>query len=383
MSKVLINEAVLNWAVERSGKSFDALEDRFPRIREWASGEAQPTLRQLRDLSKATWTPLGFLFLDAPPEMPLPVKHFRTIDDGTPTSPSVDLLETVQAMQTRQGWMREFLLEEGQDALAFVGAGLGGVDAIELGRLMRVTLGLREGWAADQSTWTEALRMLKDSMESVGILVVINGIVGNNTRRKLNVDEFRGFVLADEYAPLVFVNGADGKAAQIFTLAHELAHLFLGSSAAFDLRDMQPAADSTEQACNQGAAEFLVPSGQLLRAWTELNRSAEPFHAGARQFKVSEIVVARRALELDLISKDDFLMFYQDYAGRDRQPASKRPTGGDFWANQNFRIGKRFGVAVVRAAREGRLLYSEAYRLTGLFGRTFEKFATRLEGVGA
>ena len=99
MSKVLINEAVLNWAVERSGKSFDALEDRFPRIKEWASGEAQPTLRQLRDLSKATWTPLGFLFLDSPPEMLLPIKHFRTIDDGTPTSPSVDLLETVQSMQ--------------------------------------------------------------------------------------------------------------------------------------------------------------------------------------------------------------------------------------------------------------------------------------------
>ena len=383
MSKVLINETVLNWAVERSGKSFDALEDRFPRIREWASGEAQPTLRQLRDLSKATWTPLGFLFLDAPPEMPLPIKHFRTIDDGTPTSPSVDLLETVQSMQTRQGWMREFLLEEGQDALAFVGAGVEAADAIELGRLMRVTLGLREGWAANHSTWTEALRTLKDSMESVGILVVINGIVGNNTRRKLNVDEFRGFVLADEYAPLVFVNGADGKAAQMFTLAHELAHLFLGSSAAFDLRDMQPAADSTERTCNQGAAEFLVPAEQLVRAWTELNRSTEPFHTGARRFKVSEIVVARRALELDLINKDDFLMFYQDYAGRDRQPASQRPTGGDFWANQNFRIGKRFGATVVRAAREGRLLYSEAYRLTGLFGGTFEKFATRLEGAGA
>jgi Zn-dependent peptidase ImmA (M78 family) len=117
------------------------------------------------------------------------------------------------------------------------------------------------------------------------------------------VTEFRGFVLVDEYAPLVFINGADGKAAQMFTLAHELAHVWFGRSAAFDLRDLQPANERTELACNSVAAEFLVPKTELQRSWPTLQQDPEPFQAIARQFKVSALVGARRALDLQLISR--------------------------------------------------------------------------------
>jgi Zn-dependent peptidase ImmA (M78 family) len=212
-------------------------------------------------------------------------------------------------------------------------------------------------------------------------MVVVNGIVENNTRRKLDVAEFRGFVLVDDYAPLVFVNGADGKAAQMFTLAHELAHVWLGSSAAFDLRELQPANDRTELACNRVAAEFLVPEAQLRASWPALRRDAEPFQAIARQFKVSSLVGARRALDLQLISKREFLDFYGEYQEDERRAAAKKPEGGDFYATQNLRIGRRFAQAVVQAASEGRLLYRDAYQLTGLYGKTFASYAESL-GTG-
>jgi Zn-dependent peptidase ImmA (M78 family) len=215
-------------------------------------------------------------------------------------------------------------------------------------------------------------------MEDRGITVVVSGIVANNTRRKLDPAEFRGFVLVDEYAPFVFVNGADGRAAQMFTLAHELAHVWLGSSAAFDLRNLEPAEDATEQACNRIAAEFLVAEEAMRQAWPSARGEAEPFQALARRFKVSELVVARRALDLRLISRDAFFEFYEAYSQDERRRASRQTGGGNFYAAQSLRLGRRFAETLVRATREGKVSYKEAYRLTGLYGRTFERYAEAL-----
>jgi Zn-dependent peptidase ImmA (M78 family) len=217
-------------------------------------------------------------------------------------------------------------------------------------------------------------------MEDAGILVFVNGVVENNTHRKLDPAEFRGFVLVDKYVPLVFVNGADAKAAQMFTLAHELAHVFFGSSAAFDLREMQPADDPVEQACNHIAAEFLVPEQKLRQIWPSVKTDPEPFNAIAKNFKVSVLVAARRALDLQLIGKDAFFDFYHAYRKEDkeRRQAASQPKGGDFYRTQNSRVGRPFASAVASAVIEGKLLYSEAYRLTGLYGNTFDNYINYL-----
>ena len=379
MSRVAITESVLYWAVSRSGRKFDSLEEKFPRIQEWASGASQPTLSQLESFARATFTPLGYLLLKEPPADKLPISHFRTQDDETPVRPSPDLIETVHTMQLRQAWMREFLVEQGLEGLDFIGSAAQGDGPAWIADRMRSTVGLDVEWAAGFSTWTDALTALRRVMEDRGVLVVSNGIVGNNTSRKLEPREFRGFVLVDDYAPLVFVNNADAKSAQMFTLAHELAHLFLGSSAAFDLRGMQPADDPTEQLCNQAAAEFLVPSDLLRDAWNETRAKDLGFQAIASRFKVSEVVAARRALDLRLITWDQFWDFYREnQARRDVAPSG----GGNFYANQDFRVGRPFAAAVVQATREGNLLYSEAYRLTGLYGKTFEGYADYIETGG-
>ena len=379
MSRVAITESVLYWAVSRSGRKFDSLEEKFPRIQEWASGASQPTLRQLESLAKATYTPLGYLLLKEPPAERLPISHFRTQGGESPSRPSPDLIESVHTMQLRQAWMREFLVEQGHEEIDFVGSASPGFGPVELADEMRSTVGLNAEWAAKYSTWTDALAALRRALEDQGLLVVFNGVVGNNTRRKLDPGEFRGFVLVDNYAPLVFVNNADAKSAQMFTLAHELAHLLLGSSAAFDLRGMQPADDPTEQLCNQAAAEFLVPSDLLRDTWHEIRLENQGIQAIASRFKVSEIVAARRALDLSLITWDQFRDFYRkSQARRDIAPSG----GGNFYANQDFRVGRPFAAAVIQATREGNLLYSEAYRLTGLYGKTFEEYATYIEAGG-
>jgi Zn-dependent peptidase ImmA (M78 family) len=291
-------------------------------------------------------------------------------------------------MQRRQQWMREYVIELGQDPLSFVGSARSIGDVKGLAQRIRSTLGLTKRWAIECSTWEEALRKLRDAIEDSGILVATSGVVGLNNRRTLDPEEFRGFVLSDRYAPLVFVNGADTKSAQMFTLAHEVAHVWLGKDGIFNLIHMLPANDKTERFCNQVAAELLVPKQMLLDRWPEAEASEKPFHTIARWFKVSPIVAARRGLDLKLISKPDFFAFYNQYKQEWQQhKARAKRSGGDFYRTQNVRLGKRFGYAVVQAAKEGRLLYRDAYRLTGLKGSTFDRYAAllseRMEGGAA
>jgi Zn-dependent peptidase ImmA (M78 family) len=382
MTRVVVNPRLLSWAVERSGREA-AVERKFPKLGQWVQGVSAPTLRELEEFARATATPFGFLFLDEPPEEPLPIPHFRTHTGQSPRRPSADLLETVYALQRRQAWLREYLEGQGEEPLTFVRSGRAQETPQAVAARMREVLELRPDWAQSQPTWTDALAELRRRMEDRGITVVVSGIVGNNTRRKLDPAEFRGFVLVDEYAPFVFVNGADARAAQMFTLAHELAHVWLGSSAAFDLRNLEPAEDATEQACNRIAAEFLVAGEALRQAWSSVRREAEPFQVLARRFKVSELVVARRALDLRLISRDAFLRFYEAYSRDERRRASRQTEGGNFYATQSLRLGRRFAEALVRATREGKVSYGEAYRLTGLYGRAFERYARSLGFEGS
>ncbi len=350
----------------------------MPRIGQWESGEAQPTLKQLEKLAQKTWTPLGYFFLSEPPEEKLPVPDFRTARDAPILRPSPNLIDTMHTMQRRQAWMRDYLIEMGHERLAFIGAAKPTDDIVSVAKSIRRELGVSDGWAGNIGSWTEALRVLREAAEGAGVLVVINGVVGNDTHRKLDPSEFRGFVLADEYAPLVFINGSDARSAQMFTLAHELVHLWIGEGGIFDLPDLEVDGDKREVFCNRVAAEFLVPAVELKAFWAEAKRDPEPFQAIASRFKISPIVAARRALDLNLITREAFFEFYRAYQTDERRRAAKAKGGGDFYNNQNVRLGKRFARAVMLAAKEGRLLYREAYSLTGLQGATFDRYAKQL-----
>jgi Zn-dependent peptidase ImmA (M78 family) len=210
-------------------------------------------------------------------------------------------------------------------------------------------------------------------------MAVINGIVGNNTHRKLDVDEFRGFALTDRHAPLIFVNGADAKSAQMFTLAHELAHVWLGAEGEgiSGFEGLFPGDSRIEKFCDQAAAEFLVPARELRERWRDVRNAPDAFERVARYFKVSPIVAGRRAMDLRLVNRDTFFDFYNAYAKRERRQA-QATSGGDFYNNQNTRVGAGFAKSVIRAAIAGRLTFKEAYDLTGLRGGAFQQYAKRL-----
>ena len=372
---------MLLWARERAGISRDALarqmQVKIERVIEWEE-TGDISIAQADRLAERTHTPLGLLYLSKPLEDVLPIPDFRTRHtDAPPLRPSLNLLETVYAMQRRQAWMRQDLVEVGAEPLEFVGAYSLRHSHMEVADAMRSALGVSNGWAEAMPTWTDALRFLRDRLDTVGVLMTFNGIVGNNTSRKLDRDEFQGFALVDEYAPLIFVNNSDFIAAKMFTLAHELAHICVGESGVSQFERLQPSENNTERFCDQTAAEFLVPESNLRDVWDIVAHTSDPFQLVARRFKVSAIVAARRALDLDLIDRNAFLDFY-DSNKQQGEPKQKTSDNGNFWNTQRWRLGPRFAAAIVRAAKQGRIAYREAYALTGLSGKTFENLATNM-----
>ena len=295
---IMLQPRVLRWARERVGYDADALAGKVgvkpERVAEWeATGKI--TLTQARNLARRTHTPEGFLYLSEPPDDRLPVADLRTPGDQPLRRPSPDLLDTVHLMQARQEWMREERTIDEREPLEFVGAFRNGAAPREVADRIRETLGVGSDWASETPNWEQALKTLRDRIEDAGVLVFFNGIVGNNTHRKLDRGEFQGFALADEYAPLIFVNGADYKAAQMFTLAHELAHIFVGASGVSLFDPLSETSNEAEKRCNSIAAEFLVQEDAFRVFWRNAPGQDAGFQAAAREFKVSEIVVAQRA----------------------------------------------------------------------------------------
>ncbi|MBI4892954.1 MAG: ImmA/IrrE family metallo-endopeptidase [Acidobacteria bacterium] len=384
MAHVEVAPEILRWAIERSGKSVDSLHRRFPKLAAWLDRKSTPTQRQLESFAAATYTPFGLLFLPEPPVEPLPIPDFRTRRAETLTKPSGDLLDTIYLCQQRQAWFEDFAREESLEPVRLVNSVTRTTPVPQAAAAIRAAIGLDLDQRRQLPSWTDALRHLIHAVEDAGVLIMVNGVVGSNTHRKLNPEEFRGFALAHPTAPLIFVNGADSKSAQMFTVAHELAHLALGESALSDAEASVFPETDTEHWCNQVAAEVLVPLSLLQR---EL-RHGESVPAAsarlARRFKVSSLVILRSMFEAGVFSsRERFWTAYHAENRRLRDLAPAPAAGGDFYRTLDVRVSRRFEYALVASTLGGRTTFGEALNLLG-FKRmlTFDNLAQRLGFTG-
>jgi Zn-dependent peptidase ImmA (M78 family)/transcriptional regulator with XRE-family HTH domain len=367
--RVEVKPVLLRWARKRAGLDAEALAHRFPRLADWEREQARPTLKQLEQFANATHTPIGYLFLPEPPVEHVPIPDFRTAGNQRIEHPSPDLLDTVYLCQQRQEWYRDFVRSQGEEPLRFVGSATLNSNIETAAAAIRTALAFDLEERRQLSTWTEALRRFIEQADALGVLVMVNGVVGNNNYRKLNPDEFRGFALADHLAPLVFINGADTKAAQMFTLAHELAHIWLGQSALSDVGPITAPTNDVERWCNQVAAELLVPLAVLRAEYQRGEDLRGAIDRLARRFKVSTLVILRRIYDAGGLTWDQLWRAYQQEL--ERLQAIPRASGGDFYLTQAARVGKRFARALVASTLEGQTLHRDAVRMLG-----FSKLAT-------
>jgi len=321
-------------------------------------------MKQLEGFAKATCTPVGFLFLQKPPVEKVPIPDLRTRENVHVGHPSPNLLDTVYICQQRQEWYRDFARSTGEPPLPFVGSAQATDDVEATAASMRHTLGFDLDERRRTPTWTDALRRFIEQADALGILVMCSGVVLNNNRRPLDPEEFRGFAIADELAPLVFVNGADTKAAQMFTLAHELAHIWLGRSAVSDAEASSVPDHRVERWCNRVAAELLVPLDVLRDEYQSGAPLRDEVTRLARRFKVSTLVVLRRIHDAGGLSREELREAYADELERLR--GMPKASGGNFYLTLGARASKRFTRALVASTLEGQTSFTEAFRLLGL-----------------
>jgi len=367
-----VRENIITWALARAGYDLTKFSLKYPalKVERWLQGEKQPTVKQLEDFSKKVHIPFGYLFLQEPPNEEIDFPFFRSGQARPNYTVSPNVYDTILELERRQDWLRDYLIELGSDPLDFIGKFKTTTSVSVFVNDLRDKLNLPENWYLSCKTWEDSLTMLINAIEKIGIIVVQNGIVGNNTHRPIPVDECRGFVLVDEYVPFMFINNADAKAAQLFTLIHELAHIWLGKSAGFNQDQLLPADDDIELICDRVAAEFLVPKNQLLSKWNNI----QDIRMLAARFKVSPIVIARRALDLNLITKPQFFSFYNNYMEWAKKKKDSQGPGGDFYRTTKRRVSPTFASYVDNAVKNGRLTYQDAFKLTGLFGDVYTRF---------
>ncbi len=387
MQQVRINPHILRWARERLELPSEIVAKRAgtrpEKIGIWEEGKSQPTFRQLRLLAKALYVPMGYFFLESPPELAPAIPDFRRIPSSFKGKYSIDLQEVLNDALRKRDWYRDWRLSEGSQALEFVGKFKRDNAIVEIVEDIQKTLGIETFPGEGKRSWYDALRYLIERVENAGMMVFQRGVVGSNNNRKLRVEEFRGFAIADSYAPLIFINSNDSIAARLFTLAHELVHLWTGTSGISN-PEITPETiinepEDIERFCNRVAAEFLVPQKLFLSLWQTETAILENITRLSRIFRVSGFVILLRGLHLRMIGYDDFADIY-DHLQREalKNEKKEKGSGGNFYATLLSRNSKRFVRELIYAVGEGRALYREAARLLNVKPATVDKVKNRL-----
>ncbi|ALG67303.2 ImmA/IrrE family metallo-endopeptidase [Beggiatoa leptomitoformis] len=327
------------------------------------------TLKQIETLAQKTHIPFGYFFLDTPPKIvrnnSLP--DLRQLPEFVPLS--ADFFDTLDDVLRKQQWFIAYLKAQTYNNLDFVARFKNtSVSAQKIAEDIRNTLNFTHQEQAECANAQAFFNLLSTKAEAAGVLVFKNGIVKNNTHRSLSVAEFRGFAIVDKLAPVIFINGKDSEAAWVFTLAHELAHIWLGESGIFNLPYEQPYhAQQLEKDCNQIAAELLVPETLFLNAWEQ----QPDIVALSKVFNVSVWVIARRAYDFNKITREQ----YKAVLNTSKKTA--KSGGGDFYKILPTRNSKRITQAIVSSALSGNMMLREAASLLNVQPHTIMELSKR------
>ena len=380
-----IRPKLLYWACERAGYDRSLIRKSFPSVSNWRQDEVALPVGQLKDFARKTYTSFNSLVVDEPPKERLPFIDYRSFNGRGAKRPTPHLIDTAWICRFRQNWYRDYARAYGHPRRTFVGSADLRHSSVKVAQKMGAQLNFTVGQRAGLSQGKAFGRLVAEA-EEAGVLVMVNSYVGYNASRPLDSREFRGFALPDAHAPLVFVNSADATPL-LWSLAHALAHLWLGKPA---ISNLDPgngsSAPGRERWCNAVAGELLVPGDMLRQECTAIGnvKDDKAVKRLARKFKVGNQVILIRLRDIGEIAPAWFrraygaemsLMKARPPQHREREDISDFPTA----ETVAYRSSRRFAKAIIGSAMKRETLYTDAVDLIGVnrvaYDRIEHKFA--------
>lgn len=369
-NKIKVKKEIYEWAIKESQKDFEEIKIRFKNIERWLNQEDFPTFRQLEKLANFLKVPLGYMFLDTPPKSDIIESEYRTIGNKKPYI-SKNLKDTIYDMSRKQDWISEYRKDNGWDRIILDNYNeLNVDDTIGIVKKAKTFLNLEEFWYKDCRDSRIAYNFLREKLELKGIIVMQNGIVGSNTHRKLDIDEFRGFMLYDEYAPLIFINANDSLAGRIFTLVHEFIHILFEEDDILESIDLSRDI-KLESQINKITVEFLMPESHIREYWNKQERNLNQIEELSKLFNVSRLALAIRLYALKLINQSLVQKVNEETKG-DLEKKKSNSNGGDYWVTYKSRYSNNFIETVIQGAESGEIGYNYAFNLLNVRAKNYD-----------
>lgn len=380
MQKAYINNNILIWARESANMQIDVAAKKIPckeeTLQSWELGDDYPSVNQAEKLAKLYNRPLAVFYL------PFPPKDFQTLRDfrrqGN-ANYSTSLIFIIREIQQKQNWLKEFFQDIGAEKLPFIGKYSLSDSINEIAKDIRETIGINNYLGVNNilKHWIEKIEQKR---------IFISQTSSLHSYMKLEVDEVRGFTIADKIAPFIFINSRDADTANLFTLLHELAHLWINASGVsnisnIDFRENQSNLfDPVEIFCNKIAAEALMPELEI-KAIIKTKPSQDELKKIAKQFGVSKIALSTRLVNLKIISNDYYETIKSQYYDESMfyELNKKQQTGAPDWYLLRLRRnGRNFSNIVISNYKNGQITGTDASSLLGVKINNFSKYENQL-----
>ncbi|ADB42129.1 XRE family transcriptional regulator [Spirosoma linguale] len=380
--KAPITPQVLRWARLTAKFSIEIAATKVKvaaeKLDEWENGISQPTIVQAQSLAKLYKRPFAILFLPNIPTDFQPLQDYRKNADELSTAS----IFIIREIQERQAWISEFYQENGEAPLPFVGKFSIRDSSDTVAADILKTLEIRSPYYQTSNPVKEWV----DKAEAKGVFISRSSFI--HSRMKFDSDEIKGFAIADEYAPFIFVNTEDWKAPQLFTLVHELAHIWIGQSGVSNESDLElklkHQIHQVEAFCNEVAAAALMQNESMNRLNRNVFKSQVELFTTAKNWGVSSFALLVRALHMNLISTQEYNnskaqadSAYKQYLVREeaKRESQKKDTDGgpSYYQLQLNKVSPHFTRFVLEAYRSGMIPPTQASSLLNVKTNNFPK----------
>lgn len=387
--KAFITPNVLKWARESAKMTEEIAAAKasvtIDRLKEWEDGISQPTIRQAQTLAKAYKRPFALFFLPDIPRDFQPLQDFRKPNSKALTTSSVFIIREIQQ---KQAWISEVNAENQEEKLPFVGRFSITDNPQIVAKDILTTLKINPASYKSDTPIREWI----DAVEKNGIFVSRTSFI--HSRLKLDSEELQGFAIADPYAPFVFVNSDDWNAPQLFTLVHELAHIWIAETGISN--DVEPELKNKDKShpvelfCNKVAANALMPKEIVLNFDASSFQNSSNVFKAAKTLGVSSFALLVRALSLNLIRiqvyknlKKQADVDYQEYLRREAEKKAKlkdkdKKGGPNYFLLRLNRNSRLFTQTVLDAFRGGHIEPTLASNLLNVQVNKFHKLESQL-----